>query len=327
MLEPGARYDIVIDFSKYKGHRILMKNVGPDEPFKDELDLAGFDRQAAYDEYSMADGWGGEDYRHMDRVMAFDVVKYFDKHVPDNFDPHKIAFPVDIPKPKKTRRLALFEGIDDIGRLQPLAGTVDPAVDAKGEPVLWPHKPAYVEAGLAGKQMEGTMAWHEPTTEIIRLGDTEIWEIWNLSAGKRESSSDSKVSLCGLPIMFLTCISLLQIPILFICILSFSKWLRDTKCSSIPKHQRMAYSKIVLVWISMVPHFAPSPSYNTMEQLDLDKALTLGIQPWDQSWKRPNGTSRTVPRIPSLLSQDKLPSLRQTLIKLAIVSLICVTAM
>ncbi len=29
--------------------------------------------------------------------------------------------------------------------------------------------------------MRGTAAWHEPTTENPRFGDTEIWEIWNLS--------------------------------------------------------------------------------------------------------------------------------------------------
>jgi FtsP/CotA-like multicopper oxidase with cupredoxin domain len=29
--------------------------------------------------------------------------------------------------------------------------------------------------------MQGTMLWHEPTTELPKLNDTEIWEIWNLS--------------------------------------------------------------------------------------------------------------------------------------------------
>ena len=30
--------------------------------------------------------------------------------------------------------------------------------------------------------MRGTATWHAPTTEHIRLGDVEEWEIWNLSA-------------------------------------------------------------------------------------------------------------------------------------------------
>jgi len=50
-----------------------------------------------------------------------------------------------------------------------------------GPPILWPTEDQYLQAGVQG-QMSGTMTWHAPTTENIRLGDTEEWEIWNLSA-------------------------------------------------------------------------------------------------------------------------------------------------
>jgi hypothetical protein len=171
MIEPGARYDIVIDFLHYGHQRIIMKNIAGDEPFGGDVVLEGPDRQ-------------GTGFDYMDRIMAFDVVKPFDHHVPDNFDADKISFSVEFPPVDNSRRLGLFEGRDAFGRLQPLLGTIDKAIDDKGQPVMWPENEVYKMAGLAGKQMEGTMGWHEPTTEIVRIGETELWEIWNLSAGK-----------------------------------------------------------------------------------------------------------------------------------------------
>jgi len=80
----------------------------------------------------------------------------------------------------RTRRVALFEGTDEYGRLQPLLGTAEPATDSRGKPVNWPSSSAYTEAGLVG-QMEGSIAWHSPTTENPQLDSTEIWEIWNVT--------------------------------------------------------------------------------------------------------------------------------------------------
>lgn len=77
--------------------------------------------------------------------------------------------------------VALFEGHDQLGRLQPLLGTVDPATDIYGKPITWPDTPMYSDVGLSGP-MHGTMTWHAPTTENIRLYDVEEWEIWNVSA-------------------------------------------------------------------------------------------------------------------------------------------------
>ena len=73
----------------------------------------------------------------------------------------------------RTRKVALFEGTDEFGRLQPLLGTAEPATDYLDNAIYWPNTPAYVNAGLIG-QMEGAIAWHSPTTENPNLGDTEI---------------------------------------------------------------------------------------------------------------------------------------------------------
>lgn len=100
--------------------------------------------------------------RQTDRIMAFDVVLPLDTSVPIAFDPAAIAHyggnvaPVD-----NIRKVALFEGMDEFGRLQPLLGTAEPTNNAQGVAVT------------------GAIAWHEPTTENPVLGHTEIWEIYN----------------------------------------------------------------------------------------------------------------------------------------------------
>ena len=86
------------------------------------------------------------------------------------------------------RKVALFEGKDEYGRLQPLLGTAEPAVDHVGASVNWPVNDKYTLAvmpdgtpmPLVG-QMEGSIAWHSPTTENPALGATEEWEIWNMT--------------------------------------------------------------------------------------------------------------------------------------------------
>jgi hypothetical protein len=73
----------------------------------------------------------------------------------------------------RVRKVALFEGSDEFGRLQPLLGTAELATDFEGNPILYPMGPQ------AGQQMQGAIAWHSPTTENPALGDTEIWEVYN----------------------------------------------------------------------------------------------------------------------------------------------------
>jgi hypothetical protein len=62
-----------------------------------------------------------------------------------------------------------------------MLGTIDPATDKDGHPIYFPDTEAYRTAGLAGTQLQGTLTWNSPTTEMIRLKDTEEWQIWNLT--------------------------------------------------------------------------------------------------------------------------------------------------
>lgn len=158
VFEPGSRYDIIINFSAWNGQRIIMENIGGDEPFSGDIP-------------------GTQVFGETDRIMAFDVVLPLDMEVPD-VSPSDISFGPDIGTVTRVRKVALFEGRDEFGRLQPLLGTAEPAVSFNGKPINWPNTQPYIDAGLVG-QMEGAIAWHSPTTENPALNTTEEWEIWN----------------------------------------------------------------------------------------------------------------------------------------------------
>jgi spore coat protein A len=162
--EPGSRYDVIVDFTAVaSGNRVIMKNIGGDEPFGGDIP-------------------GPAGFEYTDRVMAFDVVlPYAGGDVDLTAGWAGYGFGPNVsPIVDRTRNVALFEGTDEFGRLQPLLGTAEPATDWNGQPINWPNEPAYVNAGLVG-QMEGSIAWHSPTTENPKLGDVEEWRIWNVT--------------------------------------------------------------------------------------------------------------------------------------------------
>jgi len=175
--EPGSRYDVVVDFKQVSaGNRVIMWNRGGDTPFGGGFDDWIFERT--------------------DRIMAFDVISPFDGTVADatpagiNFGPSTIPPGTAV----RTRKVALFEGKDEFGRLQPLLGTVEPGTDYLGNPVNWPNTAQYTGALLPAQdgsgtgtayplvgQMEGSIAWHSPTTENPALNSWEEWEVWNMT--------------------------------------------------------------------------------------------------------------------------------------------------
>ena len=147
VFEPGGRYDIVFDFSDpaLAGQRIIMENIGGDAPFGGVFP-------------------GPQAFGETDRIMAFDVVLPFNNAVSDDFDPEGWAGPYTSDPSTEglpVRKVALFEGTDEYGRLQPLLGVAETTTDT------------------AGNDVNGAIAWHSPTTETPTLDDTEIWEIYN----------------------------------------------------------------------------------------------------------------------------------------------------
>jgi len=162
LMETGSRYDVIFDFEDVSiGSRVIMKNIGGDEPFGGDIP-------------------GPQVFGETDRIMAFDVVLPLDTAVPDVSPTWTDLGPVVLAAPTRTRKVALFEGKDEFGRLQPLLGTAEPATDFDDNPINWPATPEYSSVGLVG-QMEGSIAWHSPTTENPALGTTEEWEIWNMT--------------------------------------------------------------------------------------------------------------------------------------------------
>jgi FtsP/CotA-like multicopper oxidase with cupredoxin domain len=165
--EPGSRYDVVVDFGQVTpGNRVIMWNIGGDEPFGGDIGV-------------------GQVFSHTDRIMAFDVsLPMYTLSAAADVSPVAGAFaafgPPQIASVDRYRKVALFEGTDEYGRLQPLLGTAEPATDHLGNPINWPATPEYQAAGLIG-QMEGSIGWHSPTTENPALGATEEWEIWNVT--------------------------------------------------------------------------------------------------------------------------------------------------
>ena len=143
--EPGSRYDLVFDFSDpaLAGKRVIMENIGGDEPFGGDIP-------------------GPMVFGETNRVMAFDIILPL-SGVADAFDPAAIdgAYGGNTAAVTNTRKVALFEGMDEFGRLQPLLGTAEPTVSA------------------AGTMLDGAIAWHMSTTENPALGSTEVWEIYN----------------------------------------------------------------------------------------------------------------------------------------------------
>jgi spore coat protein A len=144
VFEPGSRYDVVFDFKGLRGKRIIMENIGGDSPFGGDFG----DALAAGDFF--------ED-QQTDKIMAFDVADMAD--VTDGFLPKNISSygGNKVPKGKvSTREVALFEGTDEFGRLQPLLG-----------------------AKVSGEFK--AIPWHMPTTENPALGATEQWDIYNFT--------------------------------------------------------------------------------------------------------------------------------------------------
>jgi FtsP/CotA-like multicopper oxidase with cupredoxin domain len=164
LIETGSRYDIIFDFKTVTpGNRVIMKNIGGDEPFGGDIP-------------------GPQVFGETDRIMAFDVVLPLDGSVADVSPAALATVPIvtQVSKELRIRKVALFEGKDEYGRLQPLLGTAEPATDYSGNPINWPDTDVYSSVGLVG-QMEGSIAWHSPTTENPGLDTTEEWEIWNMT--------------------------------------------------------------------------------------------------------------------------------------------------
>jgi spore coat protein A, manganese oxidase len=146
-LAPGERSDIIIDFAGMTGS-ITLQNSGSDTPFGNIASVP----------VSPTSPTG--------QVMQFNVNQPLNTAIANpnittatNLRPNLGVIPT-LGVQQKTRQLGLFEGTDNLGRIMPMLGIIDPA-----QPTL-----------------NGSLLWHDVVTENVNLNDTETWEIYNTTA-------------------------------------------------------------------------------------------------------------------------------------------------
>jgi spore coat protein A len=138
LIAPGERYDVVVDFSDpaLRGQTIIVRN-NAKTPFPNGATV---------------------NPNTTGQIMAFRVgtTPVVDPVLlPATLRPT----PVATLTPNKVRKLMLFEGMDEFGRMQPMLGTIDPT--------------------NPNPDLDGTLMWSDPTTEFPVFGSTEVWEIYN----------------------------------------------------------------------------------------------------------------------------------------------------
>lgn len=185
LLGPAERADVIVDFSSLApGTRIVMENVGPDEPFGGGAPCVAGTTPGFDCDFEPSDpGSTGQ-------VMAFDVV-------PSLFrDRSRVppTLPAEGPLPPTTnvRRISLNEAMsdgqrgcfDEAGDLIVTAGTANDAeACAAAGGTLGEFGPTAALLGVL--RPDGTSApltWSADVTENPALGATETWEIYNFTA-------------------------------------------------------------------------------------------------------------------------------------------------
>jgi spore coat protein A, manganese oxidase len=159
VLAPGDRVDLMFDFSNMSvGESIQLLNVGPAfEPFK------GLNPDGTLNIATAAttDDSTGQimEFRVRDELAVTDE---FHSTITDGMVLNPNYTEIDPDSAVRTRKLGLFEGEDQFGRIHPLLGLAEDSVDINGRPIK-----------------AGPLSWEMPITEAPKLGDTEIWEVFN----------------------------------------------------------------------------------------------------------------------------------------------------
>ena len=152
LLGPAERADVIVDFTAVPVGSHVLRNVGPDEPY--------------------GGGEPGVDFPVADPATTGQVLELrvvaattIDTSTPPEF----LVLPTRVPLVPETRvrRLALLEHMHHAGDTEaPMAAMLG---ELEGDPA----------AGAVGA---GALMWSDPITENPGPGDTEVWEIYNLTA-------------------------------------------------------------------------------------------------------------------------------------------------
>ena len=151
-IAPGERYDVVIDFTGFANKDITMTNAGPGGVF------VGFRNSANQTTNNPNDtpfGFGpGPNPNSTGLVMRFKVGSRKSSLPNATVESGTIlGEPMEDLIATSTRGVMAFQGTDGIGRATESLGSME----------------------------HGTAEWHEKPTEVVKTGDTEVWEFYNLS--------------------------------------------------------------------------------------------------------------------------------------------------
>ena len=163
LMAPAERADVVVDFTQVPaGTRIVLLNLGPDEPF------GGGEPEEDFD---------GADPASTGLVMQFRVVAAT-SHDSSTL-PSQLVLPPRVPLPAATneRDVALLEEMSHTVRVvtRP-GGVVQLACDSAGGE---PFGPTAALLGTVANGIPHALGWMDPVTETPAEGTTELWHIHN----------------------------------------------------------------------------------------------------------------------------------------------------
>lgn len=159
LVAPAERADVIVDFTGVPaGTEIILQNIGPDEPF--------------------GGGTPGIDFDPADPNTTGQVMKFIVMATPGSdmtTPPMDLILPAVIPLGPEvtTRQLTLNEEESQTVLVSEDGNNI--VLDCNDGEVFGPT------AALLGTITDGALKWSDPITEDPNVGDTEIWEIHNLT--------------------------------------------------------------------------------------------------------------------------------------------------
>ncbi|WP_445365429.1 multicopper oxidase family protein [Microbulbifer sp. ANSA001] len=175
VLAPAERADVLVDFSGYEGHKLTLRNFGPDIPFKGFVE-ANDPKSSIPLVYNpdgkrvLSDGRGGTtpatDPDTTGQVLQFHIASAPAKASPDK---QKAAVKDMIGDLKLTLNTPLRPPLNRLSQANYTRQLATYRLDDPyGRNLL-----------MLGPVKEGSLFFEDPTTEIIQHNAVEIWEIYN----------------------------------------------------------------------------------------------------------------------------------------------------
>jgi FtsP/CotA-like multicopper oxidase with cupredoxin domain len=162
LMGPAERADVIVDFTNVSvGTEIILRNLGPDEPFGGGEPPGDFD---------------SADPETTGQVMQLRVVAA--SGVDTSTPPNELVLPAITPLPVETntRQVSLNEEDSQTVLVSEVDGNI--VLDcANGEPFGPRHALLGTVSGGNGVPLQ----WDDPITENPALGATEVWEMYNFT--------------------------------------------------------------------------------------------------------------------------------------------------